>query len=532
MGVKDRQVMAIARNLSELFQELTVLNGLPEGDLVLSGIKIDSREITSGDLYLAIRGTRADGHDFVWDAVGRGAAAVVGTRPEEEFSGLAVPYLQVKDTRQTLADLTAAWYGFPARQMIIVGVTGTDGKTTTANLIYQILLAAGIKAGLISTVNAVIGERILDTGFHVTTPEALDVQFYLSEMLKEGISHVVLEATSHGLAQKRVAACEFDIGLVTNITHEHLDFHGDYQGYLNAKAELFRLVSRSRKKPGNYHKSAIFNKDDQSYQQLSRIVAGQGVAETSYGIIPPADFLAENIHSDQGGISFDLVSPDLKFPVRTVLIGDYNVSNCLAAAAACLAGLDLDPGAVQEGISNLSGIPGRMENFPMGQDFLALVDFAHTPNALHRAIKAAREFGDRRIIAVFGSAGLRDREKRRMMAKVSGELADLTVLTAEDPRTESLDGILEEMAGGVLSRGGVEGENFWRVPDRGNAIRFALQLAGEGDVVLVCGKGHEQSMCFGEIEYPWDDRIALQAALAEYLDLPGPEMPFLPTRDA
>lgn len=508
-----------------------IINDLPSADIPLSGIKIDSRQVSEGDLFLAIPGKQFDGHSYIKDAVSRGAAAVVGSDPASKYSDLGSPYLQVKDTRDALAKLAAAWFDYPSRKMIIIGVTGTDGKTTTANLIYQILLAAGISAGLISTVNAVIGEKILDTGFHVTTPEAMDVQNYLSEMFQAGISHVVLEATSHGLAQKRVAACEFDIGVVTNITHEHLDYHGDYLGYLNAKAELFRLVASSSDKPGVYHKIAVLNKDDQSFHELSEIVNQADIPEVCYGINPPASYLARKINSNSNGISFDLVGAGDDFQIMTSLIGDYNVSNCLAAAAVCLAGLDLDREIVQKGIKNLSGIPGRMESFSMGQDFLAIVDFAHTPNALGRAINAARKFTDQRIITVFGSAGLRDREKRRLMAEVSGELADLTVLTAEDPRIESLDGILDEMAAGVLSGGGVEGKTFWRVRDRGEAIRFALSQAESGDVVLLCGKGHEQSMCFGEIEYPWDDRTALRAALSEYLNIEGPEMPYLPTQD-
>lgn len=521
--------MSVNQHLRDLFREVKIINTFPPSDLSLTGIKIDSRKVLEGDLFLAIPGKQFDGHSYIKEAVSRGAAAIVGSDPASKYKDLGLPYLQVEDTRQALAELAAAWFDYPARKMIIIGVTGTDGKTTTANLIYQILLAAGISSGLISTVNAVIGKMILDTGFHVTTPETMDLQYYLSEMVEAGISHVVLEATSHGLAQNRVDACEVDIGVVTNITHEHLDYHGDFQGYLNAKAELFRLVSSSPDKQGNYHKIAVLNKDDQTYQELREIVSQADITEVCYGINPPASYLARKINSNSYGISFDLVGAGDDFQIMTSLIGDYNVSNCLAAAAVCLAGLDLDREIVQKGIKNLSGIPGRMESFSMGQDFLAIVDFAHTPNALGRAINAAREFTGQRVITVFGSAGLRDREKRRLMAKVSGELADLTVLTAEDPRIESLDGILDEMANGIISQGGVEGKTFWRVRDRGEAIRFALDQAESGDVVLVCGKGHEQSMCFGEIEYPWDDRIALKSALGDYLGIDGPEMPFLPT---
>jgi UDP-N-acetylmuramoyl-L-alanyl-D-glutamate--2,6-diaminopimelate ligase len=515
--------------LQQLFQEIITHNNLPETSIRITGIQIDSRQVQKGELFIALKGTQVDGHDFILNAVEAGAAAVVGSRPWRDHKEISVPYLQVDDAREALAKIAAAWHGYPARELVIIGVTGTDGKTTTANLIYQILRAANLEAGLISTVNAIIGDRVLDTGFHVTTPEAMDVQFYLSEMIKAGINYVVLEATSHGLAQKRVATCEFDIGVVTNITHEHLDFHGDYPSYLAAKAELFRLVSTSSKKPQDLNKVCILNKDDQSYPELTQIVEGLGVKESNYGLTPPSDFLAGDLQLTEKGIHFLVNSQEGEFTFFTRLLGDYNVSNCLAAAAACRVGLGLDWELIQAGIGELKGIPGRMESLSLGQDFLAIVDFAHTPNALKRALISARELTGGQVIAVFGSAGLRDKEKRRLMAEISIDLADITILTAEDPRTESLTGILEEMAGGAIGKGGVEGEDFWRIEDRGEAIRRALDMAQEGDVVMICGKGHEQSMCFGEIEYAWDDRVATRAALAEYLNQEGPQMPILPT---
>lgn len=515
--------------LIDLCQDVTLLNSFSEPEIQVSGLRIDSREVRDGDLFIALVGTRSDGHDFIPQAISAGAGVVLGTQDWKRYQDLEVPYLQVSDGREALAKLAAAWYGHPARKLVLIGVTGTDGKTTTVNLIYHILLAAKLKTGLISTVNAVIGDRVLDTGFHVTTPEAMDVQYYLSEMVQAGITHVVLEATSHGLAQKRVAACEFDIGVVTNITHEHLDYHGDYQGYLEAKAELFKLIIHGVKKPSPHKRVGVLNSDDGSYRELHKLLAKLELPEISYGLQDHPDFIASGVEIQKAGIQFKVTSPDGPQHLFTKLLGDYNVSNCLAAAAACRTGLGLEWETIQRGIQDLTGIPGRMESLDLGQDFLAIVDFAHTPNALKRALLSARDLTAGRVIAVFGSAGLRDKQKRRLMAEISADLADLTVLTAEDPRTESLEGILEEMAGGARAKGGIEGEDFWRVPDRGQAIREALKLAGAGDVVLVCGKGHEQSMCFGETEYPWDDRLATRSALAAHLGLDGPEMPFLPT---
>jgi UDP-N-acetylmuramoyl-L-alanyl-D-glutamate--2,6-diaminopimelate ligase len=434
----------------------------------------------------------------------------------------------VEDGRAALAILAAAFWDFPAQHLTVIGVTGTDGKTTTANLIYNILQAAGLRSGMITTVSAVIGDQQLDTGFHVTTPEAPQVQRYLAQMVSTGLTHVILEATSHGLSQQRVAHSEFDFGVVTNITHEHLDYHGSYEAYRAAKASLLTSLAQTRPKDQITSRAAIINRDDISYEFLNRITT---VRTVSYGLHAGVDVRAQEITYHTGGTQFLAVGKEYEIPVECHLVGEFNVYNCLAAIAVTVDGLGLPPSSAQAGIAALKSIPGRMEVIDLGQEFMAIVDFAHTPNALRRSLEAAREMVPGRVIAVFGSAGLRDREKRWMMAEFSTELADLSVLTAEDPRTESLDDILMEMAAGAKSQGGVENDTFWCVPDRGEAIRFGVSLAQPGDVVIACGKGHEQSMCFGRIEYPWDDRTAMRAALAEHLSLPGPEMPYLPTQD-
>jgi len=502
-------------------------------DTRISGIVMDNRLVQPGNLFVAMKGSSADGHDFILDAIQRGAAAVVG---DKAMSDLSVPYVQVENSRQALTWLAAAFHGNPGRKLTVIGVTGTDGKTTTCNLLYQILLAAGFKTGLISTVNAVIGDEILDTGFHVTTPDAPDVQRYLARMVAAGLTHVVLETTSHGWAQYRVDACEFDIGVVTNITHEHLDQHGSYENYRAAKARLFLSLRKTLPKPQGNPRLSVLNRDDSSYEYLSRIAPGSldrlGTApQVCYGLDAAADIRADSIKYSPQGIHFEAVGHEFRVPVTSPLVGEFNVSNCLAALAAAVRGLGIDPEIAAGGIARMTGVPGRMERIDLGQPFAAIVDFAHTPNALRVAINTIRKMTEKRVIVIFGSAGLRDREKRRMMAEVAAELADLSILTAEDPRTEALEGILEEMAAGARLKGGEEGRTFWRVPDRGEAIRFGVQLAHQGDIVMACGKGHEQSMCFGTIEYPWDDRTAMRAALSELMDIPGPQMPSLPTME-
>jgi UDP-N-acetylmuramoyl-L-alanyl-D-glutamate--2,6-diaminopimelate ligase len=528
--------MTNRKSLQHIFAELPLpfcLVNIP--DIPITGISIDSRLVKPGHLFVAMKGGSADGHTYIPKAVENGAAAVVG---ERELSGLSVPYLRLENPRRALTWIAASFYNWPGRKLTVLGVTGTDGKTTTTNLIYQILLAAGIKAGMISTVNAVIGDEVLDTGFHVTTPDAHDVQRYLAKMVDAGLTHVVLETTSHGWAQYRVDACEFDIGIVTNITHEHMDEHGSYENYRAAKARLFSSLEITSEKPQGNPRLAVINRDDvKSFEFLNDFIQ---VKKLNYGLNENADVRAIDIEYSPSGIRFTARSRDFGFSVTSKLVGAFNISNCLAALTAAVYGLKIKPEIVAQGIASLMGIPGRMERIDMGQNFTAIVDFAHTPNALKVSLEAAREMldyrgkggGERgRVIAVFGSAGLRDKAKRRMMAEVSAELADLTVLTAEDPRTESLDEILEEMAEGARSRGAREGETFWRVPDRGEAIRFALRMAREGDIVLSCGKGHEQSMCFGAREHLWDDRIAMRAALSELLGVAGPAMPYLPTQN-
>ncbi|NMB68779.1 MAG: UDP-N-acetylmuramoyl-L-alanyl-D-glutamate--2,6-diaminopimelate ligase [Chloroflexi bacterium] len=504
---------------------IQVLSGKLADPVTFSGLASDSRSVQPGDLFVALVGGSADGHQYIPAAVERGAAAVLGTRADV---ACAVPYLQVADTRPALAYLAAAMQDFPARKLTVIGVTGTDGKTTTSNLLYQILLAAGLRAGIISTVNAVIGDEVVDTGFHVTTPEAPDVQRYLRQMVDAGLTHVVLETTSHGLVQHRVTGCEYDIAVVTNVTHEHLDYHGTYEQYLAAKGRLFEMLAETAEKPGGNIRLGVLNRDDRSYDYLSRLGVEHPCA---YSLNPDADLWAEEIRYTPGGVAFIAVGKEFRVPVTCRLAGSFNVSNCLAALSAAIFGLGVDPQVAARGIAALPGVPGRMELIDLGQDFTAIVDFAHTPNALERALETAREMTGRRVIAVFGSAGLRDRQKRRMMAEVSARLADVTILTAEDPRTESLEAILGEMGAAAAGQGGIEGETFFRVPDRGEAIRKAVALARPGDLVMACGKGHEQSMCFGTVEYAWDDRTAMRAALAERLNRMGPSMPYLPTQE-
>lgn len=373
-------------------------------------------------------------------------------------------------------------YRHPARNLKIIGVTGTDGKTTTVHLIYSILKEAGKKSAFVSSIEAKIGEREIDTGFHVTTPNPWFLQKLLRQMVNKKVEYLVLEATSHGLDQHRLFGCNFQIGVITNITHEHLDYHQNFEKYLAAKAKLFQGV-----------KIAILNRDEKHFNYLKRRAKKAKIV--SYGIKKKAYFTLEN------------------FKFKTKLPGEYNLYNCLAAIATTKA-LGIEDEIIRKAMADFSGLPGRLEKIDKGQDFSVFVDFAHTPNGLENVLQSLQEEKRGRLICVFGCAGERDKEKRPMMGEIASRLADLVVLTAEDPRTKDVNDIIEQIVVGCKKAGGVEKKTYFRVPDRREAITFAIKkLAKKGDIIVICGKGHEKSMCFGKTEYPWSDQKEAKLAL-------------------
>jgi UDP-N-acetylmuramoyl-L-alanyl-D-glutamate--2,6-diaminopimelate ligase len=378
------------------------------------------------------------------------------------------------------------------------------------------LLAAGRRASLISTIRAEIAGHSYDTGFHVTTPEAFDVQRYLNDMVEAGTDVAVLETTSHALDQGRVLCVDYDVAVVTNVTHEHMDWHGSWENYMAAKARLFEMLNTSYRKPGT-PKAAVINADDKSYAWLKKIPADM---QFVYGLDrrQQPDITADALEFKAEGTRFTAQTPVADIPVRLHLPGKHNIYNAMAAIGAALA-LGVSGEAIRMGLQAVDRIKGRMEWVeearPLGFD--VVVDFAHTPNGLEKTLELARQLvapRKGRVIAVFGSAGLRDRAKRAMMGHVAGKLADLTVVTAEDPRTERVEEISAEIARALVEEGCKEGVDFWQVHDRAEAIDFAVGLAQPGDIVLACGKAHENSMCYGTQETPWDEFAAVHAALA------------------
>lgn len=509
--------MKLSALLADLAHETVEPRRGTPSDPEVTGVVCDSRQTQPGNLFVAIAGVDVDGHAFIKDAVGRGAVAVVGQRPTSRIfpRGADVPYIAVADSRRALALLSEAWNGYPGRKMRVIGVTGTEGKTTTVRLIHSILTTAGYRVGLISTVSALIGDEEVDTGLHTTTPDAPAMQQYLARMVEQGSQYAVIEVTSHGLDQQRVTGCEFDVAVVTNITHDHLDYHRTYQEYRAAKARLFESLRTSYHKPDTA-KVSILNADDSSYDFLEAFAAERCY---SYGVERPSDIQAYNIRLSPVGTSFTASTPAAEFEVVTPLVGSFSVYNILAAIATCLSqGVDVE--AMQHGISSMPGVVGRMERVELGQDFIVLIDFAHTPNALDKALKAVRGLTTGKVIVVFGCAGLRDRGKRPQMGEIAGQLADAVFLTAEDPRTEDVSDIMRQIALGCERAGRRLGVDYWQVPDREEAIAAAINRAKPGDLVIVTGKGHERSMCYGSTEYPWSDHDAVRKALRRRLGGP------------
>ena len=451
----------------------------------IKGITDDSRKVRKDYLFIAVKGLRRDGHDFIDEAIKKGARVLVG----EKDLKTPISYIKVADSREALGQLSSFWYGIPSKKLKVIGVSGTDGKTTTSNLIYWILKRAGHKVGLISTLGAKIGQESFDTGLHVTNPDPLSLQSLLSRMVNAGCNFAVLEVTSHGLAQGRVVGVNFDIGVLTNVTHEHIDYHKTYKNYALAKAKLFNTV-----------KVAILDKSDKSYKYIKTVLNPD---------IKVVDYTERKLSSDEKK------AIEGRFPEQ------YNVLNALASISVAKE-LKIPDKVIADAINTFPGLPGRMEEIKTNKAFKVFVDFAHTPNSLEKALASLRKKLEKkgRLIAVFGSAGERDTQKRAMMGKIAVNLSDISVLTAEDPRGEEVNSIIDEIAGGAIKAGAIEGSQFYKIPERGEAIAFAIQkLAQREDIVAILGKGHEKSMAFGEVEHPWSDKEAVINALGERKDI-------------
>jgi UDP-N-acetylmuramoyl-L-alanyl-D-glutamate--2,6-diaminopimelate ligase len=493
--------------LADLIADLPEATVAGDAALEIGAVAFDSRQATAGGLFVALRGGYADGHDFVADAVGRGAVAALVERPVA-VEGLAAQVV-VPDTRAALARVAARFYDDPSRQIGVIGVTGTDGKTTTTYFISALLEHAGLATGLIGTVDIKIGPDWLGNPSRQTTPESLEIQALLRQMVDARLDWAIVESTSHGLAMHRLDGIAYDIAVLTNVTHEHLDFHGTIEAYRAAKARLFEMVAA--RPPKDRPRQAVVNADDPNADLF--IAAAGDAPVLRYAVhAPAAEVRATDLELAPDATRCMLRTPRGSVPLRLALIGDFNVANALAAAAVG-EGLGLPLEQIAAGLASLRAVPGRLERIDHGQPFLVVVDYAHTPDSLAKMLRLLRPLTAGRLITVFGSAGERDVAKRSIQGRVSQELADVTVVTSEDPRFEDAGAIVAEIAAGAIAAGGRPGEDLYQEVDRMAAVHLAMGLAQPGDTVLLAGKGHEQSIIVGADKVPWDDREAARDAL-------------------
>ena len=471
--------------------KLAALPGIEVG-----GLAYDSRLVVPGDVFVALRGLKAAGADYATEAVRRGAVAVVADRPAEAAAG--VPWVIVPDARAAMAAMAAELYGHPSRLMQVVGITGTNGKTTTAYLLRAVFESAGKKCGLLGTVAYSIGDEELPASR--TTPEAPDVQRMFRQMVDAGCAACVMEVSSHALALRRVDGTTFAAGVFTNLTRDHLDYHGDMESYFAAKRRLFEMLPQGA--------PAVINLDDPRGESLRKAVN----TAVTYAINKAADVTPGPLALTFGGLEFDARTPKGNVHVKSRLVGRPNVSNVLATVATATA-LDIPAAAIERGLARLSGVPGRFELVSSSEDDVKVViDYAHTDDALKNLLETARPLAPRRVITVFGCGGDRDRTKRPLMGAVAARLSDIVVMTSDNPRTEDPARIIEEIKRGVPPASDRSGATF-TILDRKEAIQFAIKKAEPGDLVLLAGKGHERTQTIGSEELPFDEAAIARDAL-------------------
>jgi UDP-N-acetylmuramoyl-L-alanyl-D-glutamate--2,6-diaminopimelate ligase len=506
--------------LSSLLQAITNAELHNPADPEIGSVCHDSRQAGPGALFFALKGVAADGHRFIPAAVSAGAAAVVVE--ELDLVPPGVPAVRVADARLAMARMAAAFHGDPTAQLPLVGITGTNGKTTTTYLIEAIMTSAGMPPAVLGTISYRFGATIFEASH--TTPESTELQKALRTLADSGARGFVMEVSSHALEQKRVDGCHFDVGIFSNLTRDHLDYHGTMEQYLEAKVRLFSdLLRPDRNKP---RRRAAVNLDDPS----GSTIAGRAACPVlTFAIDRPADIRPLRVSSTVDGISGVLQTPGGELPFASRLLGRFNLSNILAAVAAGVA-LDLPLEAIRAGIEGHATVPGRMERVGNDRGVTCLVDYAHTGDALENVLTTLKEIATGRIITVFGCGGDRDKGKRPIMGRIAAELSDLAIITSDNPRTEDPDAILAqvragiavpELAGTVREYAGTDlagdfgARGFTTVADRRGAIRLAARLARPGDVVLLAGKGHEDYQIIGTEKHHFDDREEAARAFAE-----------------
>ncbi len=478
------------------------------GSVEIGGLSIDSRKVRKGDLFVAVRGDRADGHAFLEQAAAAGAAAAL---VEREIPSAPLPTVRVPSTASALPQVAANFHGDPSARLAVVGVTGTNGKTTVTYLLESILAAAGRRTAVIGTINYRIGEEILRTG--LTTPFPHELQEVMAEAAARGATHLLMEVSSHSAAQGRIAGVRFDVGVFTNLSHDHLDYHVDMESYFQAKARFFREFLPA----GGKRTGMAVNAGDPYGRRLAQEFPGA----TTFGFLRDCVVYPLDVRMGWEGTRFRLRLQGGELELHTALTGDYNVSNVMAAAASAeLLGIPHE--AIRAGVEKLENIPGRIEQIPNSRELHILVDYAHTPDGLDRVLSSLAALSTGRLITVFGCGGNRDRAKRPEMGRVAARRSDIVVVTSDNPRNEVPEAIIADIVPGLRGEGFLEvrGDATWNdgyfvvIPDRKSAIDKAISIARPGDTVAIAGKGHENVQIVGNRNLPFDDREAVRGLLA------------------
>jgi UDP-N-acetylmuramoyl-L-alanyl-D-glutamate--2,6-diaminopimelate ligase len=498
--------------IQEVLKGVNLINAKGSMDIEISSVTYDSRMVDEGSLFVAIKGLKSDGHNFVREAIKKGAKTVVvekglwggDLKSEIRNPKSEITYISVPDSRKALALISAEFYGHPSRKMSIIGITGTNGKTTTSYLINSILNVNGFKTGLIGTIDYRFDGEVIPSSH--TTPESIDLQRFFKRVVDGGGRYCVMEVSSHSLELDRVYGTRFETGVFTNLTQDHLDFHGNLEKYFSAKARLFREYGL---------KDAVINIDDPYGRRLIKDTRADKIL--TYGIKEDADVKADGINLSTEGIKFTVNSPIGRLNIESRLLGMHNIYNILASVStAILDGFSKE--SIIEGILSVDSVPGRLEGVNEGQDFTVLVDYAHTDDALKNVLSAARELPHNRIIVVFGCGGDRDRGKRPLMGRVAVGYSDFAIITSDNPRSEDPLKIIDEIEEGIKQWSVVSGQwsvdrRYIKIPDRREAIEFAINNSSKGDILIIAGKGHEDYQIFKDKKIHFDDREAAREAI-------------------
>ncbi|MBY0144576.1 UDP-N-acetylmuramoyl-L-alanyl-D-glutamate--2,6-diaminopimelate ligase [Neobacillus niacini] len=483
--------------LIDLLQHLHLLVPYQGTNPEITSIENDNRKVQKGSLFICIKGYTVDGHDYAESAVNNGAAAVLA---ERELP-LSVPVIIVKDTTRAMAVLADAFYQHPTKKMHLIGITGTNGKTTTSHLIEKIFSDVNRCTGLIGTMYTKIGDQKIET--KNTTPESLVLQKHFHQMLEAGVDTAIMEVSSHALHMGRVHGCDYDIAVFTNLSQDHLDYHKTMDEYQHAKSLLFSQLGNTF--DPNKPKYAILNADDSASEMYRKSTAAHVV---TYGIDNDADFHARNIRMTSAGTTFEIVIKEKSYPINIQLIGKFSVYNVLASIAAAYVS-KIPMNKIIDSIESVKGVDGRFELVNAGQEFTVIVDYAHTPDSLENVLKTIQSFAQKRVFVIVGCGGDRDKTKRPLMAEIACRYASDPIFTSDNPRSEDPLAILKDMENGV------PGKKYITIPDRKEAIGTAINNAADGDVILIAGKGHETYQIIGSEVYDFDDRVAAREAIEE-----------------